>query len=526
MEKKKLPIGIQEFPDFHSENYLYVDKTESIYNLLTTGKNYFLSRPRRFGKSLLLSTLKAIFQGKKELFEGLWIENKWDWTKTAPVIHLSFTSTDYQYHSLEEGISLDLHRIAKEHGITLSSAGFKEQFKELLSSVYQQQGRVALLIDEYDKPIIDYLEYEKLPQAKIHQTVMKSFYSVLKDAAPYLHFIFITGVSKFSQVSIFSDLNHLNDLTLHANYTTLTGYTQEELEFYFDDYLQAASERLKISRADLRERMREWYNGFSWDGINKVYNPFGTLQFLEQHNFRNFWATTGTPTFLLEEMKKHQKFDFENTVTSSDLLSKYDLDNLDLTALLFQTGYLTIKDYDYLNDAIRLDYPNREVRTSFYGFLLNGLMPRRTLAPAAITITDLQKVFLSNQLDKVKHIIGTLFSDLPYDLYERKDDKKKEIEVSERFFHGTIHLIFKYLGVFIQSEVHSSNGRADSIVETPTHIYIFEFKYNRSGKAAMAQLKKNNYADAYLTSGKTLIGIGVNFSHTTRKINGWEIADL
>ena len=526
MEKKKLPIGIQNFEDFHSENYLYVDKTEGIYNLLTMGKNYFLSRPRRFGKSLLLSTLKAVFQGRKDLFEGLWIENKWDWSQTSPVIHLSFAIGAYRQIGLPNYMNSLIDAQAAEHDIALSREGFVLRFQELLEKLTAQKGKVVVLIDEYDKPIIDYLENTKLAQAKENQLVMKSFYSILKDAGPYLKFLFITGVSKFSQVSIFSDLNHLNDLTLHPGYATLTGYTQEELEFYFDDYLQAASESLKMSRADLRERMREWYNGFSWDGINKVYNPFGTLQFLEQHNFRNFWAVTGTPTFLLEEMKKHQKFDFENIVTSSDLLSKYDLDNLDLTALLFQTGYLTIKDYDFFNDAIRLDYPNREVRTSFYGFLLNGLMPRRTLAPAAITITDLQKVFLSNQLDKVKHIIGTLFSDLPYDLYERKDDKKKEIEVSERFFHGTIHLIFKYLGVFIQSEVHSSNGRADSIVETPTHIYIFEFKYNRSGKAAMAQLRKNNYADAYRTSGKTLIGIGVNFSHITRKINGWEIADL
>ena len=526
MEKKKLPIGLQDFRILRTDNNVYVDKTEHIYRLLTQGSHYFLSRPRRFGKSLLLSTLKAIFNGEKDLFEGLWIENKWDWSQTSPVIHLSFGTSAYKEIGLVKYMNSLIESQAKAHNIGLTSEGFTLKFKELIETLYAQKGRVVVLIDEYDKPIIDYLEYEKLPQAKENQAVMKSFYSVLKDAGPYLKFVFITGVSKFSKVSIFSDLNHLNDLTLHTNYTTLTGYTQEELEFYFDDYLQAASERLKMSRTDLRERLREWYNGFSWDGINKVYNPFGTLQFLEQHNFRNFWAVTGTPTFLLEEMKKHRKFDFENAVTSSDLLDKYDLDNLDLTSLLFQTGYLTIKEYDYLNDIIRLDYPNREVRTSFYGFLLDGLMPRRTLAPAVITITDLQKVFLSNQLDKVKNIIGTLFSDLPYDLYERKDDKKKEIAVSERFFHGTIHLIFKYLGVFIQSEVHSSNGRADSIVETPTHIYIFEFKYNRSGKAAMAQLRKNNYADAYRTSGKTLIGIGVNFSHTTRKINGWEIAQV
>ena len=415
MEKKKLPIGLQDFRILRTDNNVYVDKTEHIYRLLTQGSHYFLSRPRRFGKSLLLSTLKAIFQGEKDLFEGLWIENRWDWSQTSPVIHLSFGTAAYKEIGLLKYINSLIDTQADEHGIALSREGFVLRFQELLKKLMAQKGKVVVLIDEYDKPIIDYLEYEKLPQAKENQAVMKSFYSVLKDAGPYLKFVFITGVSKFSQVSIFSDLNHLDDLTLHPSYATLTGYTQEELEFCFDDYLQVSSESLKMSRADLRERMREWYNGFSWDGINKVYNPFGTLKFLAQHNFRNFWAETGTPTFLLEEMKKHQKFDFENTVTSSDLLSKYDLDNLDLTALLFQTGYLTIKDYDYFNDAIRLDYPNREVRTSFYGFLLNGLMPRRTLAPAAITITDLQKVFLSNQLDKVKHIIGTLFSDLPYD---------------------------------------------------------------------------------------------------------------
>ena len=526
MEKKNLPIGIQDFQILRTSNCIYVDKTELIHRLITEGYYYFLSRPRRFGKSLLISTIKEIFLGNKDLFEGLWIYDKWDWSKTNPVIHLSFSSIDYQNLGLARGISSELKTIAQKHNLVLNSDSFKEQFKELIQALNAQYGSVVILIDEYDKPMIDYLEYEKLPQAKENQAIMKTFYSVLKDAAPYLRLVFITGVSKFSKVSIFSDLNHLDDLTLHPNYTTLTGYTQEELAFYFDDYLQSASERLKISRIDLGERVREWYNGFSWDGTNTVYNPFGILQFLAQSDFRNFWAETGTPTFLLEQMKKRQRFDFENALTTSDLLNKYDISNLEIIPLLFQTGYLTVKKRDFLNGQIVLDYPNREVRSSFYGFLIDELTPNQNSPYATVAVYDLQNMFLNNDLDGVKNIIGTLFSDLPYDLYAQNKDKKKEIEMSERFFHGIIHLIFKYLGIYIKSEVHSSNGRADSVVETPTHVYIFEFKYNRSGKAAMDQLKRNNYADPYRTSGKTIVGIGVNFSHITRKINGWKVEIL
>ena len=408
MKRTKLPIGIQNFRDFHRDGFIYVDKTEYIHRLVWQGKYYFLSRPRRFGKSLLVSTLKELFSGSQELFEGLWIYDKWDWTKTSPVIHLSFTCLNYQDRGLDVAISSELDEIAASYQIDLpTDMPYKDKFKALLKQVSAKHGEIVLLIDEYDKPIIDYLEYEKLPQAKENQGIMKNFYSVLKDSGAYLRFVFITGVSKFSKVSIFSDLNHLDDLTLHPDYALLTGYTQADLEFYFADYLTSATERLKMNRVDVIQRVREWYNGFSWDGINTVYNPFGTLLFLAQHDFRNYWSETGTPTFLFEQMKKQENFEYENVVTSSDLLNKYDLNNLEMVALLFQTGYLTVKKRDFINGEIVLDYPNREVRSSLYGFLIDNLTPNQSTPPAVVAVQDLNRAFLKDDLDKVKNIIGT-----------------------------------------------------------------------------------------------------------------------
>ncbi len=527
MKNKNLPLGIQTFSDFKHFNLVYVDKTEQIHRLATTGFAYFLSRPRRFGKSLLCSTMKELFLGSKDLFEGLWIEDKWDWTQTNPVIHLSFTSIAYREMGLGKAISHELKRIASSYDIEYSSDNYSTQFKELIEQLYKKHGRVVLLIDEYDKPIIDFLEKEKIPQAEANRDILKTFYSVLKDASPYLRLLFITGVSKFSKVSIFSDLNHLEDLTLDENYATLTGYTQTELEFYFEDYIQSVMERHQLARPVLLEMMRENYNGFSWDATHTVYNPFGTLSFFKKRAFEGFWFASGTPTFLVNLMKKQVKFEYENTASTTALLDKYDLNNLDIVAILFQTGYLTIKERNFLTGDLLLDYPNKEIRAGMYEFMINAIIPSSEKDASSISVKNLSNAFQSNDLEQVKRIINTLFSDLPSNLYERDDnDKLREMQLSERFFHGTIHLIFKYLGLYIESEVWSSHGRADSVVKTTTHIYIFEFKYNRSGKAAMTQLEKNNYADKYRAEGKTIIGIGVNFSQKTRKVNGWLVKTL
>ena len=527
MKRDKLPIGVQHFPDFKRYNYIYVDKTELIHRIATSSQYNFFSRPRRFGKSLLLSTMHELFAGNKELFEGLWIYDKWDWSQTNPVIHLSFSSVNYQGYGLAEAISLTLLEWAKKFDIQLISTHFKSQFKELLEELHAKKGDIVLLIDEYDKPIIDFLEKENLYEAKANRETLKTFYSVLKDASPYIRLIFITGVSKFSKVSIFSDLNHLSDLTLDADYATLTGYTQEELEFYFAAHIDVLQKRFEYSRADLLDILRIRYDGFSWDGTHFLYNPFGVLNALAKRELGDFWFESGTPTFLINLMKNQVEFAFENVTTTAALLNKYDLDNLDLVALLFQTGYLTIKKRNLATREILLDYPNQEVRGGMYEFMINSILPRREQTASSINVKYLSQYFFENNLDRVKMVINTLFSDLPSNLYERDDHNKlKEMALAERFFHGTIHLIFKYLGLYIESEVATSQGRLDSVVSTPTHIYLFEFKYNRSGSAAMKQLKKNNYADKYRALNKKIIGIGVNFSHHTRKINGWVVEEL
>jgi hypothetical protein len=518
---KNLPIGIQTFSDFPDFNFVYVDKTELIHQMTTTGKYYFLSRPRRFGKSLLVSTMRALFEGREDLFKGLWIADKWDWSKKNPVIHLSFDSMDYKNQGLDAAISEELGYWAERYDIQLTETSYKSQFKELIRKLSDKYGKVVILIDEYDKPITDFLEYEPIgvnAQAKINQAIMKGFYSVLKHSGEYLRFVFITGISKFSQVSLFSDLNHLNDLTIQPAYAALTGYTQEELVFYFDDYLEAASEQLNISRQELLDHMRIWYNGYSWDGKTKVYNPFGTLRFLTQKMFLNYWFSTGMPTFLLRVMKQWGEFNVENSETNWVEVEKYDIDNLQTVPLLFQTGYLTVKSIDRMTGNMVLDYPNKEVRESMYKFMIDGLAPDRMGGTnASNTLKTLLKAFAEADLDEVKATINALLAGLPSEAFDKK---------SEGLYHGLLHFIFKLLGMYIKSEVHSSKGRADSIVETATHVFIFEFKFNRTAEEAMQQIKDKKYADAYRNSGKEIKGIGVNFVSKDKEIKGWLVEDL
>ena len=520
MEKKLLPIGKQDFKELIESNCIYVDKTEHIYRLVTQGFYYFLSRPRRFGKSLLVSTVKELFEGNRALFEGTWIENKWDWSKTKPVIQVSFAKMPYQGLGLEQAITEELNSCAAAFGIELLSTDLKVKFAELITKLYTKHGKIVLLIDEYDKPIIDYLETSKLPKAREHQGILKAFYSVLKDSEPYLHFVLITGVSKFSQVSIFSDLNHLTDLTIRKDYALMLGYTEEELRHYFKDYLIEVAENFEMSVDELVELMRVQYDGYSWDGKNHVYNPFGTLNFLAAQDFHNFWFATGTPTFLAQLMKQQTKFEFENIKSNTIYIEKYDLDNLDIIPLLFQTGYLTIKQRNYLNGDIILDYPNREVRESMYIFMFDYLKRQQDPTSAQVMVKDLALAFQQNNLNHIKDILESMFGDLPENLYETTDRR------SERFYHSLIHLTFKFLGIFIDSKVATAKGYADSVVQTPTHVYIFEFKHQESAEAAMTQLVEKNYAQKYVALGKTIVGIGVNFDKKKRIIEGWQVQTL
>ena len=520
MKKKLLPIGAQDFASFKENNYIYVDKTENIYRLVTEGRYYFLSRPRRFGKSLLVSTLKELFEGNRVLFEGLWIEDKWNWSKTNPVIHISFAKIDYQGIGLENAINQALEKSAAIHEIILLGTTIKSRFEELLQVLSAKKGKVVVLIDEYDKPIIDFLEEALLPKAKEHRNILKAFYSVLKDSEPHLHFLLITGVSKFSQVSIFSDLNHLDDISIDNRYALMLGYTQQELEFSFKDYITESAKKIGLSPKSLLKHLKEWYNGYSWDGKNTVYNPFGILNFFAKQEFRNYWFTTGTPTFLMQLMQQQTQFEFDNLKTNVARIEKYDLEDLDLTALLFQTGYLTIRKRNYMNGDILLEYPNREIRESMYAFMLDSLKKRQNANSGQMIVKDLALAFQQNNLNRVKDLLESMFGDLPENLYETNDRR------SERFYHSFIHLTFKFLGIYIKSEVATAKGYADSVVQTPTHVYIFEFKHQETAEAAMSQLLDKNYAQKYVALNKTIVVIGVNFDKTKRIIEGWEVKIL
>jgi Predicted AAA-ATPase len=326
---KKLPIGIQTFEKIRDGGFLYVDKTEQIFRLITGGGYFFISRPRRFGKSLTLSTIKSVYAGHRALFEGLWIENHWDWTKIHPVIHIQFNEIGYATNGLEEALYDALAYQAAKFGLTLTAKGYDRQFAELIERLSEKSGKVVILIDEYDKPLIDYLEKTELPKAFAHQKILKNFYSILKSADPYIEFLLITGVSKFSKVSIFSDLNNLEDLTLHPRFGTLTGYSQQELESVFPEHL---AETLRAFPGEttqtLLQQIKSWYNGYTWNGRDYVYNPFSILNFFSQSVFQDYWFKTGTPSFLVKKLAEARYFNLNDLKSSASMLERYPFKKL------------------------------------------------------------------------------------------------------------------------------------------------------------------------------------------------------
>ena len=519
MKKKILPTSRQSFRDLREDNCIYVDKTQHIYDLCTEGKMYFLSRPRRFGKSLLLSTLQELFLGRKDLFESLWIADKWNWSEKNPVIHISFTSVDYEEQGLKIGIKKTLLEIYKEYGFVASSkSGIKALFKDLIKQIHDKHGKVVILIDEYDKPILDYMEFHKIPEAKVNQEILGLFYGALKDADPYIRLLFITGISKFTKVSLFSKLNNLKDLTMHPHYATMLGYTQQELEHYFGDYIDAIGPvQPQYSRQELLDEIRLWYNGYSWDGKTRLYNPFGILLFLDSQEFQEYWFETGTPTFITKMMLEQSYFHLETVETDTAFLNQYNLDNLELTSLLFQAGYLTIKEKRDKGELI-LSYPNYEVRRAMYTFLIDDM--GHTTGGGGVTVRHLKKAFMNNDLEAVENVLTALFGGLTFDVYTHQTQQQVE-----GFYHGLIHILFKCLGLYVQSEVHTSKGRADSIVETPSHVYFLEFKINSDATTAFNQIINKKYAVSYAADSRIKMGIGINFNSSTKEMDIWK-ADI
>ena len=364
---RKYPIGLQSFQAIREGGFLYIDKTEMIHRLVTSGKYYFLSRPRRFGKSLLVDTVEELFNGSRELFEGLWIADQWDWSKTNPVIHLSFADIGVRTLGLEAALFRGLAENADRLGVSLTNTSYDQQFKELIEKV-APQGQVVILIDEYDKPIIDFLNDPATVDA--NRAMMKSFYSVLKGQDRHIRFLLLTGVSRFSKVSLFSDLNHLEDITLGRQFSSLVGISQIELEHAFAPEI----EEMIVEDPNIVEKIRQWYNGYTWGGTETLYNPFSLLNFMKSREFQNFWFQTGTPAFFYDMIQRNPALEFPNGEVESGPEGLIDLFNQQSeyggpesivpTTLLFQTGYLTIKQYNPEAGFYVLDFPNKEVRQS------------------------------------------------------------------------------------------------------------------------------------------------------------------
>lgn len=497
----RLPIGIQDFAKLRGDGYAYVDKTEHIYRCIRQAPYLFYSRPRRFGKSLTVATLNELYRRRRELFEGLWIEDHWDWDAPPnPVIWLKTASVNYQGKPLGEALSEMLAKIGADYGLTLASSNdAKSTFTELIQQLHHRFGRVVLLIDEYDKPLIDYLD--NLDQLERNREVLKGFYSVIKDSDPYLEQVFITGVSAFSKVSLFSDLNNLFVLTLDYTAYHLSGITEREIDQYFSSWMEGVD----------REKMRSWYNGYSWGSEEKVYNPFSLITFLQGRQYRNYWFETGTPTFLVRYMKQNRLYDVGRSEATARGLTVFNPANLDPIATLFQTGYLTVVETDPDIGVYTLDYPNVEVRQAMQQHLLEVYLDHPTYT-ADVKAFSIVKHLRQGDLESTFNVLNAIFASMPYDFWRRDD---------EHIFHAVIHLTFMLVGVHVQSEVHSAGGRCDVLVQTDDNVYAIEFKRDQPVEVALQQIDDRGYLRPYADDPRSVFAVGVSFSTEQKAVVDW-----
>jgi len=501
---KKLPIGIYNFEEIITEGYYYVDKTPYVHQLAEAGKYYFLSRPRRFGKSLFVDTLKCAFEGRRELFKDLYLEENWDFEKSYPVLKFSLgrglvTSLD----ELNKNILAMLDSQVKKHGLDCKYDLVASLFSELIQGLYEKYNcRVVILIDEYDKPILDNIDKPEL--AVDIREELKNYYSVIKDCDPYLHLVFITGVSKFSKVSLFSGLNNLKDITIDERFSTLCGYTQKELEEVFAD---------RLSDVDLDE-VKRWYNGYSWLG-EEVYNPFDVLLFLKNKDFSNYWFETGTPAFLIKllQSRKYMVPELNNLKVGEKLLGSFDIDFIEVENLLFQTGYLTIKGLEIMSGMRRytLGYPNQEVRQSLADYILYYFT--KTPVQQGNNAFALYESLRDRDMNRLHEIFHAFFASIPYDWYQ-----EQQAAGYEAFYASIVYCYFAATGIDVRPELHSNKGLLDLVVYFENRVYVIEFKVvEQCGEGkALEQIKSKGYAEQF--SGKEVYLIGVEFSSQKRNI--------
>ena len=522
---KALPVGVQSFADLRKKDYLYVDKTKEVHQLITSGKLYFLSRPRRFGKSLLASTLEELFKGNKPLFEGLYIYDKYDWTRQYPVLMIDWSNIK---HSSAEAIEIDTCRflagIAASYQITLLSEYASGKFAELIERLYEKTGcQVVVLVDEYDMPILDALE--NTAELAPMRAFLQEFYRVLKGVDKYLQFVFLTGVSKFAKVSLFSGMNSPDDITMDETYAAICGYTQEELEACFADYIHEFACKMKVTDKIIIESVRRWYNGYSWDGVTTVYNPFSTLLLFRKKVFSNHWFSTGSATFLVNQIKKRNDAELllEPVQVSADGFDNFELDAISTKLLLFQTGYLTVKSASRAEDEEELEYtlgiPNEEVRKS----LIQHVVSSYTECPVSDTgdfRNRMRRQLSDGDVSGFQRNMRAQFARIPYQLHIPCD----------AYYHSLILLWLNMLGFEVLGEVPTSIGRIDAVWKWKDRIVIAEIKHDEKSapealvQEAFDQIHKRRYYDGFAGSNRriALMAIAIAGRDIECRMEEWE----
>jgi len=518
---RKLPIGIQDFEKLRKDNCLYVDKTQYVYQLIQTSSPYFLGRPRRFGKSLFLSTLKAYFEGKKELFQGLKIaELEKEWTK-YPVLYLDFNKSEYgNVETLEIVLDEMLKKYEKDYGVQDIAAKASIRFDNLIAEVHKKTSqKVVVLIDEYDKSLVNTINNPDVNERI--RNILKGFYGVLKSADAHLRFVFLTGVTKFSKVSVFSDLNQLVDISLDENFSEICGISEKELLQNFQPEIQALADKRKMTYEQAFANLKKLYDGYHFAKESEdIYNPFSVLNTFRSLDFGYYWFKTGTPTFLVNALR-NQNFDirkFDNDVLiAANSIMDYRIENQNLIPLLYQSGYLTIKEYRQNRDTFVLGFPNEEVK---YGFL-NELLPafvRTPITTGNFSVMEFLQQIENNDIDGFMTSLKAFFVAIPYDAIEQKHR-------NEQYYQHVFYLLFTLMNQFVETEVKNNKGRADAVVKTADSIYVFEFKMedNATAEDALKQINSKDYAIPYIADYRKIVKIGVEFSQTEKGIKRWLI---
>ena len=515
--QRRYPIGVQTFEKIREGNFLYIDKTELIHELVMNGTVYFLSRPRRFGKSLLVTTLEAYFRGRRDLFRGLAMERLEDEWAEYPVLHFDFSGTKYFSEAdLDEQLDLMLSRMERVYGSDSGEVSYAGRLSGIIRRAYVKTGRqVVFLVDEYDAPLLDSTGDSGL-QEKLRNR-LRSFYSVVKMSDAMLRFVFITGISKFSQMSIFSELNSLQNISMKDRFSAICGITQREVEEQLRPDVEALAQKNGETYEEALEHLKKMYDGYHFSPeCEDIYNPFSLLSAFSNLDYDSYWFSSGTPTFLINLLRRSE-FDIESLDNTEASAEQFDAPTEQVHTplpVLYQSGYLTIKAYDPVFRIYTLAYPNEEVRQGFISSLIPYYVNDPNHARNSL-ITGVVRALWQNDIGKCMELITAFFASIPYDL----DNK------TEKHYHTIFYLLFSMMGLYVESEVKSAAGRADIVLKTATHIYVFELKVDGSAEEALRQIDSRGYLVPYTADGRELVKVGVNFDSATRTVSEWKAVE-